>query len=87
MSSKRLDPSDPDVRAQHRQWLQNWQRVGAVLEAERWTRLATMTGSEAQRMTRDLLDVWRRGMTGDNAEGLLLCQRVFARARPAGRRA
>lgn len=87
MSSSSSDPSDPDIRAQHRQWLQNWQHVGPVLEAERWTRLAAMTGDEAQRVTHDLLDVWRAGMTGDNAEGLLLCQRVFARTRPEGRRA
>ncbi len=82
-----IDPSDPEVREQHRRWLENWKRVGPILEEERWQRLAAMTDEEAQRVTRDLLDLWQPGMKGDDGEGLLLHQRVFEIARRrAGRR-
>lgn len=86
MSSRTFDPSDPEVRAQHKQWLENWRRVGPILEAERWERLAAMAPEDAQRVTGDLLDLWRPGMTGDNGEELLLHQRAFARARRVGSR-
>ena len=63
------------------QWLDNWKRVGPVLEQERWARLAAMTEEEAQRMTRDLLELWQPDWVGDDGEELLLHQRVFKRAR------
>jgi hypothetical protein len=81
MSTYRFDPSNPDVRAQMKQWLDNWKRTGPILDAERWERLAAMTTEEAQAATLDLLDLWQPGWTGDDGEELLLHQRVFARAR------
>ncbi len=65
-----------------RQWLQNWERVGPILEQERWTRLTTMSEEEAQRAVQNVLDLWQPGWTGDDGEQQLLHQRVFARARP-----
>ena len=64
-----------------KEWLENWQRVGAILEAERWERLAALTPAEAQQATRDLLELWRPDWTGDDGEELLLHQQVFARSR------
>lgn len=64
-----------------RQWLDNWARVGPLLERERWDRLATMTEEEARRATEHALDLWQPGWSTDDGEGLLLQQRVFARAR------
>ena len=64
-----------------KQWLDNWKRVGPVLEQERWARLAAMTEEEAQRMTRDLLELWQPDWVGDDGEELLLYQQVFNRAR------
>jgi hypothetical protein len=64
-----------------KQWIENWKRVGPILEEERWARLAAMTAEEAQRVTRDLLELWQPDWKGDDGEELLLHQRVFARAR------
>lgn len=81
MPSDKPSPSDPDVRAQMKRWLDNWQRVGPILDEERWTRLAQMTDEEAQTATRQVLEVWQPGWPTDEGEALLLQQRVFARAR------
>ena len=64
-----------------KRWLDNWKRVGPILEEERWARLAAMTDEEAQRVTRQLLALWKPDWKGDEGEELLLHQRVFARAR------
>ena len=64
-----------------KQWLDNWRRVGPLLEQERWDRLAAMTDEEARRVTGHVLDLWQPGWTGDDGEELLLHQRVFALAR------
>lgn len=64
-----------------KQWLDNWRRVGPLLEQERWDRLAAMTDEEARRVTAHVLDLWQPGWTGDDGEELLLHQRVFALAR------
>lgn len=64
-----------------KRWLDNWRRVGPILEAERWARLGAMTDEEAQRATQDVLDLWQPDWVGDAGEELLLHQRVFARAR------
>ena len=79
-SGSRL-PLDAEAREQMKEWLENWQRVGAILEAERWERLAALTPAEAQQATRDLLELWRPDWTGDDGEELLLHQQVFARSR------
>ncbi len=80
MASDKPGP-DADTRAQHKQWLENWRRVGPILEAERWERLRTMTDEEAQRATQWVLELWQPDWVGDDGEELLLHQRVFARAR------
>lgn len=66
----------------HRQWLDNWKRVGPLLDAERWARLAAMTEEEGQRASRLVLELWQPDWHGDDGEELLLHQRVFARSRP-----
>jgi hypothetical protein len=71
-----------DARAQTRRWLENWERVGPMLEAERWARVAALTDEEAQEASRRVLELWQPDWHGDDGEGLLLHQRVFARARP-----
>lgn len=81
MSSRTFDPSDPEVRAQHKRWLANWRRVGPILEAERWERLAAMSERTRARMTLDLLGLWQRRVPGDNGEALLRIQRAFAKWR------
>jgi hypothetical protein len=72
---------DADGREQMKRWLENWQRVGPLLEAERWARLAAMSLDEAQRASRRVLQLWRPDWHGDDGEALLLLHRAFARAR------
>lgn len=67
------------TRALNKRWLENWQRVGPMLDAERWDRLAAMTDEDAQRATRWVLELWQPDWTGDDGEGLLLHQKIFAR--------
>lgn len=59
-------------------WLENWKRVGSLLDAERWNRLEAMTEDERARMSLDLLSLWRPDLPGDNAEALVRVQRAFA---------
>ena len=68
-----------------KRWLENWRRVGPILEAERWERLASMADEDLQQVSRDLLDLWQPDWVGDEGEELLRHQRVFAR-RTASRR-
>ena len=74
-------PLTADERAQMKRWLDNWARVGPVLEEERWERLRRMTDEETRIAARQVWELWQPGWTGDDGEGLLLQQRVFARAR------
>lgn len=83
MAPQGPDPSDSNARAQNKRWLDNWRRVGPILEAERWERLRSMTDEEAQTATRQLLELWQPDWPTDDGEELLLHQRVFARARRA----
>jgi hypothetical protein len=64
-----------------RRWVENWRRVGPILEAERWNRLCSMNLTDSQRMTGDLLSLWQPHWSGDQGEELLLHQRVFLRGR------
>jgi hypothetical protein len=80
--SSRLPLTDED-RAGLKRWLETWKRVGPVLEAERWERLAAMSEEEANQAARDVLDLWQPDWTGDQGEALRLHQQVFARTRPA----
>ena len=73
---------DAAGRVLAKRWLDNWKRVGPILDAERWARLAAMTDEEAQRASRCVLELWQPDWHGDDGEELLLHQRVFARARP-----
>jgi hypothetical protein len=81
VSESARPPLTADEKAQMRQWLENWRIAGPLLEEERWERLRTMTDDEAQQATRRVLELWQPDWPGDNGEGLLLHQRVFARAR------
>jgi hypothetical protein len=74
-------PVDDEARVQMKQWLDNWKRVGPMLDEERWARLLSMTAEEAQVATRRALELWQPDWTSDDGEELLLHQRVFARAR------
>jgi hypothetical protein len=74
-------PLDAHGRAAMKRWLDNWRTVGPLLERERWARLAAMTDADARRVTTQLLELWQPHWRGDEGEGLLLHQRVFARAR------
>lgn len=85
MAAKR-PPSEPPLldaegRAQARQWLDRWQRVGPMLEQERWDRVRSMTDAEAAREALCLFDVWQPDWPTDEGDALLRHQRVFARAR------
>jgi hypothetical protein len=87
MASKPTSPDterpllDAEGRAQAKRWLDNWKRVGPILEQERWARLAAMTEAEAQRASQLVLELWQPNWHGDDGEEILLHQRVFARAR------
>lgn len=83
MTPKPSPPLDATGRAQMKQWLDNWKRLGPILAAERWARLAAMTEGETQQATTDLLDLWQPDWTGDGGEELLLHQRVFSLGRSA----
>ena len=73
-------PLDAERRAQMKRWLDDWRRVGPILEQERRDRVAAMTDAEAQQAAVQLFDLWQPDWPTDDGEGLLLHQRVFARA-------
>jgi hypothetical protein len=80
----KIDPAPTsDQREQMRQWLDNWARVGPILEAERRSRVAALTDAEAWVESQNLFRLWQPDMTGDAGEGLLLQQAVFALWRPS----
>jgi hypothetical protein len=72
---------DDDARTRTKRWAADWKAAAPILEAERWDRLAGMTGQQRARMTLDLLSLWRPDLSGDNGEGLIRVQRAFARWR------
>ena len=67
-----------------KRWLDNWTRVGPILEQERWERVRALTEADAARDALRLFDLWRPDWPTDEGEELLLHQRVFARARGSG---
>lgn len=81
MSSNSSLHLDAATRARLKQWLANWNRVGPMLDDERWARLRSMTDQEAQEATRRVLELWQPDWHGDDGEELLLHQHVFMRAR------
>lgn len=84
-SSKSSRSVDSAARADMKRWLDTWKHTGPILEDERWARLRAMSEDEANQTVRWLLELWQPDWRGDDGEGLILQQRVFARARrPAG---
>ncbi|HEY7444935.1 MAG TPA: hypothetical protein VH701_21065 [Vicinamibacterales bacterium] len=63
-----------------RRWLENWARVGPVLEAERWARLRRMTDDEARDLTRAVLALWRRSERDELGAELVTEQHWFMKA-------
>ncbi len=61
-----------------RQWLDNWERVGPILERDRWNALSAMTDDDARAAAQQLFELWRPDWPTDEGESLLLHQRVFA---------
>jgi len=78
VNSRGPEPAGADIRAATRQWLSNWKRVGPVLDAERWRRLAAMSARRRADMTLDLLSLRRPDLPGDDGEALVRAQRAFA---------
>lgn len=72
---------DAAARAEMKRWVDNWKRVGPILEEERWRRVAAMSDDDRQRASQLVLELWQPGWHGDDGEALLIHQRVFARAR------
>ena len=62
-----VNPADPEVRAQMKQWLDQWARVAPILEAERLENLRALDEAEAGRISREL--VWPLGTLGDHRGG------------------
>lgn len=77
---------DESGRERTRQWLENWRRVGPILDEERWSRVAALTDEDAWNEAQGLFATWTDPeFTGDAGEGLLLQQSVLARWRKTGR--
>lgn len=74
-------PLDAEGRAQAKRWLERWQRVGPILEEERWDRVKAMTDADGAREALCLFELWQPDWPTDEGEALLQHQRVFARAR------
>ena len=72
---------DAEGRAQAKRWLDNWKRVGPILERERWERVLALTDADAARDAIRLFELWQPDWPTDEGEELLLHQRVFARMR------
>ena len=60
-------PLDAETHAQMKQWLDNWKRVGPLLEAERLEKLRRLDDTESARIACDL--VWPMGTLGDHRGG------------------
>jgi hypothetical protein len=59
-------------------WLDNWKRVGPILEEERWARVRALTDVDAARDAMRLWELWQPDWPTDDTEELLLHQRVLA---------
>lgn len=78
MSTNRSLAANDVTRAAMKRWVDNWKRVGPILDAERWNRLTVMTDQQRAIMTLDLLSLWQPDRPGDDAGALIRVQRVFA---------
>ena len=83
-SAKTPPVLDAAGRALAKRWLDNWKRVGPILEQERWDRVKALTDADAARDAIRLFDLWQPDWPTDDGEELLLHQRVFTRARRRG---
>ena len=72
---------DAEGRAQAKRWVDNWKRLGPILEQERWDRVKALTDADAARDALRLFELWQPDWPTDDGEELLLHQRVFACAR------
>ena len=82
-------PTTPPVldeagRALAKRWLDNWKRVGPILEQERWDCVKALTDADAARDAIRLFDLWQPDWPTDEGEELLLHRRVFDKARRRG---
>ena len=68
------------MRAAAKRWLDNWKRVGPILQQERWDRVEALTDADAARDALWLFELWRPDWPTDEGEELVLHQRVFASA-------
>lgn len=60
-------PFDDKARAQMKEWVDNWKRVGPILEAERVAELRGLSETESARIAVEL--VWPMGTLGDHRGG------------------
>lgn len=78
-----VDLTNPDVRAQMKQWVEQWKRIAPVLDAERTAALQAMTEADAARIAVEI--VWPIGTLGeyrggDDGAGLEAIVRLQRRA-------
>lgn len=78
MEPPRLTKED---RAKMKQWLDNWSRVGPILDQERWNRLLAMSDEEVDREMFLVLALWQPDWEGDDADEILRHQAVFRKRR------
>jgi hypothetical protein len=64
-------PFDEKARAGMKRWVDNWKRVGPLLEARRTADLRRLTEGEAARIATELLWVGQPAGQGDSAAGLV----------------
>lgn len=87
MAPERTTPShnrpllDAEGRVQAKRWLENWKRVGPILDAARWARVRALSDADAWHEASMLLQWWDPEWQGDGGEGLLRQQAVFSRLR------
>jgi hypothetical protein len=78
VSANRCLVTSDDSRAAVKRWVDTWKRIGPILDAERWNRLAVMTDRQRASIALDLLSLWQPDRPGDDAGGLIRVQRAFA---------
>jgi hypothetical protein len=72
-------PFDAKARAEMKRWLDNWKRVGPILEAQRVVELRALTEVESARVAVELLWPTAPVGGGDDGEGLALMHAALRR--------
>lgn len=72
-------PFDDKARAQMAEWVDNWKRVGPILEAERVAGLRALSETESARIAVELLWPMAPIGGGDAGEGLVRIQAALRR--------